>query len=167
MIPHSPSPLPLSGPLCDPPPTPPEPQRVAPPLPEGPELPELRLTLLGAPQVALGATALSFKRRKAVALLAYLALTARQHSREALASLLAAADADDAQAKTQLRNTLYALGPQLSAYLQLTRETIGLHPARPLWVDARELQRAVLAASAPGADTRALAQALALHAGAL
>src|SRR5437762_13846576 len=108
MAPAPPSPSPLSpSPLS---PSPLSPSLPSPSPPPAAALPELRLKLLGAWQVAVGPAPLSFKRRKAVALLAYLALSGRLHSREALASLLAAEDADDAQAKTQLRNTLYALG---------------------------------------------------------
>jgi DNA-binding SARP family transcriptional activator len=69
-------------------------------------IPELRLRVLGPPQITLGDVPLRFKRRKAVAMLAYLAMTGRMHTREALASLLAR-DSDDAhQASNHLRNTL-------------------------------------------------------------
>jgi hypothetical protein len=102
-----------------------------------------------------------------MALLAYLALTAHLFSSEALASLLAAVDAHDAQAKIHLRNTSHAVRPQFMAYLRLTPETIALHPERTVWVDALEVQRAVLAASASGADTTALAQAVTLYMGPL
>ena len=51
-------------------------------------VPELRMRLFGPPRISLGNVPLSFKRRKAVAMLTYLAMTGRVHTREALASLL-------------------------------------------------------------------------------
>jgi hypothetical protein len=97
-------------------------------------VPELRMRLRGPPRIALGDVPLRFQRRKAVALLAYLALTGRVHIREALASLFSR-DTDDDQAKNHLRNTFYALCGQVGAYLLLTRQTIALNPERPLWLD--------------------------------
>jgi hypothetical protein len=117
MSPVQPSCLPLPGSHGDP----------------GP-VPELRMRVLGPPRIALGDVPLAFKRRKAVALLAYLALTGRVHTREVLASLLSR-DSDDDQAKNHLRNTLYALCGQVDDYLLLTRQTIALNPERPLWLD--------------------------------
>src|SRR5256885_3252363 len=81
--------------------------------------PELRMRLLGPPRIALGDVPLRFQRRKAIALLAYLALTGRVHTREALASLLSRDTDDDHQAKNHLRNTLYALCGQVGDYLLL------------------------------------------------
>lgn len=51
-------------------------------------MPHLALYLLGAPRVVLDERPLEFDTRKAVALLAYLAVTQRPHSRDALAALL-------------------------------------------------------------------------------
>jgi DNA-binding SARP family transcriptional activator len=59
---------------------------------------ELRLELLGPARITRGGAPLSFARRKALALLAYLVLTGRPHSREALASLLTGEGSDDAHA---------------------------------------------------------------------
>ena len=98
-------------------------------------VPEMRMRLLGPPRIALGDVPLRFKRRKAVALLAYLAMTGRVHIREALASLFSRDTDDDDQAKNHLRNTLYALCGQVDDYLLLTRQTIALNPERPLWLD--------------------------------
>ena len=50
-------------------------------------LPGLKLFLLGAPRIELDGAPVQVDRRKAVALLAYLALTGQSHSREALAAL--------------------------------------------------------------------------------
>jgi hypothetical protein len=48
---------------------------------------ELRLALLGFPQISLDGQPLTFARRRAVALLVYLIVTGRPHSREALVEL--------------------------------------------------------------------------------
>ena len=48
----------------------------------------LTLSLLGPPRVELDGAAVHIGRRKAVALLAYLALTHASHSRDVLAELL-------------------------------------------------------------------------------
>src|SRR5213080_3589150 len=80
-------------------------------------VPELRLRLLGPPRISLSEVPLSFKRRKAVAMLAYLAMTGRAHTREALAALLARDTDDDDQARNHIRNTLYALCGQVGDYL--------------------------------------------------
>ncbi len=128
-------------------------------------LPELRLKLLGAPQITLDDVPLTFKRRKAVALLAYLATTGRVHTREALASLLAGETDKDDQARSHLRNTLYDLCGQVGEYLLLTRETIALNPERPCWLDAEALQAAVMALRDPGAYIDRLARAVDLYEG--
>src|SRR5205085_1509857 len=108
-------------------------------------VPELRLRLLGPPRIALGEVPLNFKRRKAVAMLTYLAMTGRVHTRETLASLLSRDTDDDDQAKNHLRNTLYALCAQVGDYLLMTRQTIALNPERPFWLDAAALDTALLA----------------------
>ena len=128
-------------------------------------VPELRVSLLGPPQISMGDVALSFKRRKAVALLAYLAVTGRAHGREALASLLSRESDDDDQAKNHLRNTLYALGGQVGDYLLMTRETIALNHDRPIWIDAEALHTASLAIRDPATNQDALERAVALYQG--
>src|SRR5947209_7409609 len=144
-------------------------QSHCPPLPSshgdpGP-VPELRLRLLGPPRISLSEVPLSFKRRKAVAMLAYLAMTGRAHTREALASLLARATDDDDQARTHLRNTLYALCGQVGDYLLLTRQTIALNPERPCWLDAAALPTTLLATGDAATDPGPLERAVALYQG--
>src|SRR5438270_11149398 len=144
-------------------------QPYCPPLPTshgdpGP-VPELRLRLLGPPRISLGDAPLSFKRRKAVAMLAYLAMTGRVHTREALASLLARDTDDDDQAKNHLRNTLYALCAQVGDHLLMTRQTIALNPERPCWLDAEALHSTLLATRDPATDQGTLERAVALYQG--
>jgi predicted ATPase/DNA-binding SARP family transcriptional activator len=95
----------------------------------------LTLTLLGAPHVTLDGATLHIQRRKAVALLAYLAVTQMPHRRDALATLLWP-DFDQTGARDNLRRTLSALHQALSHnWLESDRTTVCL-PVQPgLWVD--------------------------------
>src|SRR5438105_9782512 len=128
---------------------------------------ELRIRTLGTPQVWLGEVPLTFRRRKSLALLVYLALTGRAHGREVLASLFVDR-ASDAQAREQFRTTLNGLVEQVGTFLLVTRETIALDRAQPSRLDADELQAATLGPSegAAAADPRRLERAVALYEGA-
>jgi predicted ATPase/DNA-binding SARP family transcriptional activator len=97
-------------------------------------VPELRLAVLGPPRVELDGAAVEVDTRKAIALLAYLAVTGERHGREALAGLLWP-DYDDAHARAALRRTLSALGKGLhGGWLATDRTSIALDPAG-LWLD--------------------------------
>src|SRR5437868_1748815 len=114
----------------------------------GPERQEimvaLQLQLLGPPQVRCGEQRLSFKTRKALALLAYLATAGGLHRREHLAALFwPENDAEDARGN--LRSALAHLRQALGAaetVLTVTRETIGLCPGAPLTLDVQTLTQA-------------------------
>ena len=131
-----------------------------------PRAPELRIRTLGPPQVWLGAVPLTFRRRKSLALLVYLALTGRAHGREVLASLFVDR-ASDAQAREQFRTSLTGLVEQVGPFLLVTRETIALDRAQPWWLDADELQAATLGPSEgdAAADPQRLERAVALYEG--
>ncbi len=78
-------------------------------------MPELKLRLLGAPIAILDGVPVSFDTRKALALLAYLAVTGRPARRERLAGLLWP-DSEQSKARAALRRTLSvagAVGPAL------------------------------------------------------
>ena len=104
---------------------------------------QLKLFLLGAPRVERDGTPIEVDTRKAIALLAYLAVTRRAHSRDALAALLWP-EHDQARARAVLRRTLSALNKALAGdYLDSDRETIGLRrdlavaaENSQIWVDA-------------------------------
>ena len=104
----------------------------------------LQLQLLGPPQVWCGEQRLSFKTRKALALLAYLATAGGLHRREHLAALFwPENDAEDARGN--LRSALAHLRQALGAaetVLTVTRETIGLCPGAPLTLDVQTLTQA-------------------------
>jgi DNA-binding SARP family transcriptional activator len=101
---------------------------------------ELSIRLFGHPEMILGKTPATVDTRKAVALLAYLAVTGQGHSREALAGLLWP-DYDHPNARAALRRTLSvlikAIGP---AYLDSGWDMITLHRSAPLQVDVAEFR---------------------------
>jgi DNA-binding SARP family transcriptional activator/predicted ATPase len=118
--------------------------------------PGLHLRLLGVPEIALVGRPVRLRRRSAVALLAYLAVTGRPHSREALAALVSGDDAGAGPAERRLSNALAELRVALggpAGYLLADRETVALDTSRPLRLDVTALQGAAAAARSgdPGA----------------
>src|SRR5258706_10344857 len=90
----------------------------------------LSLRLLGTPQAARGGVPLAgFISAKAQALLYYLAVTGRPHTRESLAGLLWS-DMPEAQAGKNLRNVLSNLRGLAGAQLLITPQDGGFYPAR-------------------------------------
>ena len=115
---------------------------------------KLQLTLFGPPRVRRDGQSLRFDTRKATALLALLAVTGQEHSRDALAALLWP-ELERSRARATLRRTLSvaaAVGPALV----ISREGIALNPAL---VECDVTQFRSLADSADPVD---LAQASAL-----
>jgi ABC-type oligopeptide transport system substrate-binding subunit/DNA-binding SARP family transcriptional activator len=105
----------------------------------------LALFLLGPPRVELDETPVEIDRRKAVALVAYLAVTGHEHSRDTLATLLWP-DYDQARARGALRRTLSVLNKALgSVWLAVDRETIALKRSPNLWTDVEEFRQQVAA----------------------
>jgi DNA-binding SARP family transcriptional activator len=111
--------------------------------------------------------------RKAIALLAYLAVTGESHRRSSLVNLLWP-DYDRTRGRAALRRTLYALRKALAgAWLQVDREEIGLDLTADVWVDVTQFRRHLAACEIhahPPADTcpaciAALTDAVALFRG--
>jgi DNA-binding SARP family transcriptional activator/predicted ATPase len=109
----------------------------------------LALYLLGPPRVELDGELLKLDRHKALALLAYLAVTGERQRRDALVNLLWP-DYDTHRGRGALRRTLYALNQTLPGpWLEADREEIGLTPAedpsigagQELWVDVLQFRR--------------------------
>ena len=101
----------------------------------------LRLTLFGSPQITIKDQCMTLNRRKGVALLAYLAVTGRAQSREALANLFWP-DYVSSTALAHLRRTLYALQQALNhPWLSVGRFQIGLNMTTDLWCDVLEFRR--------------------------
>jgi len=103
--------------------------------------------VLGATELAVdGRPLVGLASAKATALLVYLAVTGTPQSRSALAGLLWS-DLPEATARANLRLALTKLRRVLPEQLLVTRQTVALDPARPVWVDAVEVER--LAAGRP------------------
>lgn len=99
------------------------------------------LFLLGAPRLERKGMVIDFDTRKAIALLAYLAVTRQSHSRDTLATLFYP-DSDQTRARASLRRTLSTLNAELDTdMLEIDRETIGLNPRAALTVDVVEFER--------------------------
>lgn len=111
-----------------------------------PVLPELNIRLLGAPLFALDSVPIRFARRKSQALLAYLVVTGRAHTREALAAILAP-ETDDRLARQHLRNALHELMSVLGEWLHVTPQQVALRPAGVLNVDVLSFERELAAVS--------------------
>ena len=80
----------------------------------------LNLLLLGSPRLERDGRSLEPDTRKATALLAYLAITGRFHTRDTLAALLWP-EMDDSHARAALRRTLSSL--KSVSYTHLTLPT--------------------------------------------
>ena len=123
-------------------------------------MPRLAVYLLGPPRVERDGVAVWLDRRKAIALLAYLAVTGQSHRRDSLVNLLWP-DCDTTTGRAALRRTLHALSAAIGAdWLDTGREEIGLNPGadlstsagHTLWVDVEQFHRhlAVAGAAIPG-----------------
>lgn len=105
---------------------------------------QFRLFLFGLPRLEQDGQAIDITLRKALALLAYLAVTRQPHSRDALATLLWP-DKDQRSSRGSLRRTLYQLNRFLRDELAVTAETIRLDPQARWWLDIEAFQANVAA----------------------
>jgi DNA-binding SARP family transcriptional activator len=97
----------------------------------------LKLYLLGAPRLKHGREAVRLPRQKSLALLIYLAVTAREHARQKLAALLWP-DFSEAQARQALRTALADIRRTLGdGHLIADAETVSLNPTG-LWLDTQQ-----------------------------
>jgi predicted ATPase/DNA-binding SARP family transcriptional activator len=96
--------------------------------------PRTRILLLGAPRVEHDGAAIEVDTRKAIALVAYLAVTRRRHARDALAGLLWP-EYNQTRARAALRRTLSSLGKaRAEGWLLADREGVDLD-WDGVWVD--------------------------------
>jgi predicted ATPase/DNA-binding SARP family transcriptional activator len=117
----------------------------------------LALYLLGPPRIEREGVPIKMDTRKAVALLAYIAVTGRSHRRASLVNLLWP-EYDHTRGRAALRRTLYVLRKALpGAWLDVDREQVGLNPCpapstgsgqapstgseQVLWVDVDQFRR--------------------------
>ncbi|MBI5029135.1 MAG: AAA family ATPase [Chloroflexi bacterium] len=100
-----------------------------------------KLFLFGTPQLQNKDQPIEFDTRKAIALLAYLAVTRATHSRDSLATLFYP-ESDQTRARASFRRTLSTLNAALSDdILEIDRESIGLNPRAKLATDVVEFQQ--------------------------
>jgi DNA-binding SARP family transcriptional activator len=99
----------------------------------------LELALLGHPQIRLDGESLSIPSKKSQALLYFLALSERPHSRTALAGLLWGGKRES-DGRRNLRVELTKLRRILPGYLVVTHTTVGFDHAQPYRLDVAELR---------------------------
>ena len=99
---------------------------------------DLSLALLGPPVVKRDGAPVTFDTRKATALLALLAVTGREHSREQLAELLWP-EAESAKGRASLRRTLSVTAAAMGDGLIISRAAVALEPAMVRVVQPRRL----------------------------
>ena len=123
---------------------------------------KLFLRTLGGVQITLGDRLLTGQLpAKAQALLCYLAVTGRPHSRPALAGLLWS-DKPEAAALTNLRQTLSALRRSLGSHLRITRHSVSLEPTAPRWLDTEVFADKLLSSRS---DAQKLQEAVEIYRG--
>jgi DNA-binding SARP family transcriptional activator/pimeloyl-ACP methyl ester carboxylesterase len=101
----------------------------------------LKLFLLGPPRVELNGAPIDIQRRKAKAMLVYLAVSGQAHSRDALATFFWP-ELDQQRSRAYLRRDLAVINTRLPGNWLITdRETVELnHEAGP-WLDTEQFQR--------------------------
>ena len=99
---------------------------------------DFSLALLGPPVVKRDGAPVTFDTRKATALLALLAVTGREHSRDQLAELLWP-EADGVKGRASLRRTLSVTAAAMGDGLIISRAAVALSPTL-VRVDVREFE---------------------------
>lgn len=103
-------------------------------------MPHLKLRLLGPPQVELDGALCDLHSHKALALLAYLAVTNQPHRRAKLATLFWP-EQGESRALAYLRHTLWTVRKLLgAALLDRDHEVVRLDPQTDLWLDVTAFQ---------------------------
>ena len=100
----------------------------------------LALHLFGYPRILLDGAPVDIRRRKEIALVAYLAITQRPQSRDTLADLLWPGYGQTS-ARANLRRTLSSLNRSLgSNWLAVNREQVALAQQDGAWIDVIDFQ---------------------------
>ena len=101
---------------------------------------KLALNLLGPPQLYLNDEPVTASRRKAMALLAYLAVNGNRQTRDSLSALLWP-DFDQSRAFTNLRHTLWEVQQSIGeGWIRAEREAIELNSDSEIYVDVSEFE---------------------------
>ena len=112
-------------------------------------MPQLTIRLLGPPRVDLAGAPIDLHSHKALALLAYLAVTQQPHGRAKLATLFWP-EQGESRALAYLRHTLWTLRKALGdGWFDSEGETISLPPHPALWIDVAVFLAHLAAARQP------------------
>ncbi len=104
---------------------------------------ELHLSLLGRLEISQEGTPIErFAHNKSLALLCYLAVTGRPHTRTALAGMLWS-EATEANALAGLRKVLADLRQQVAPHLIITRRQVALNREQPYWLDVEAFEQQI------------------------
>ncbi len=110
----------------------------------------LKLALLGPLQLTIDDEPLiGLDSGKARALLCYLAVNGRIHSRHTLANLLWG-ELPESDARRNLRGVILKLRQLLEPYLQISHQTVGLNPDAPVWLDTKAFKEGLQAGHQQG-----------------
>lgn len=107
---------------------------------------DLKLFLLGRPRLEREGRSVVLNRSRAMALLAYLAVTGERHSRELLATLLWP-ESEPSRGRARLRRELATLNDLLGkGWLETDREQIGLtgSAGQQMWLDVAAFQESLV-----------------------
>ncbi len=101
---------------------------------------QLKVYLFGSPRIEKNGAIISVDTRKAIALIAFLAVTKQNHSRDVLCNLLWP-EYQRANASRNLRRTLWSLNKAIGKeWLTVDRNTVELNYGSNLWVDVNRFQ---------------------------
>ena len=118
----------------------------------------LKLALLGPLHITIDDEPLiGLDSGKAQALLCFLAVNGRSHSRHALANLLWG-ELPESDARRNLRGELLKLRRLLEPYLQISHQTIALNPEAAVWVDTAVFQQSIRSGEKQGGDLQTAVQ---------
>ncbi len=119
-------------------------------------MPRLDLYLLGPPRIDVDGAPVKADTRKALALIAWLAVTSRTQQRAAAADLLWC-DYPPSRGRANLRRTLYALRQAIgTGWLVADYDTLCLSESADLWVDLTEFRQLLGACKRDGHHTTVL-----------
>ena len=113
-----------------------------------------KISLFGTPSMEQDGIGVSIGLRKAVALIAYLAVTNQNHSRDALAALLWP-DSPRDEGRSRLRRLLHRVKDMLGDdFIRTTGDAIFLKQAEHLQIDVRQFQEIATTISSSGANNQ-------------